>query len=67
MEVRVLTDYRLFHSHTDGSFGEMVEHDPAASDPERRWWGKGRLFRCTSCDEKAIIEKPDRQAPDADA
>lgn len=48
------------HRHGDGSWGSMesvgrAHHDPAQHDPERDW-GKGRLFRCTGCDEEIVVD-----------
>ena len=59
MDLRIIqVTYRIQHSHGDGNWGEMVEdrqhHAPADHDPERSW-GRGRLFRCTSCDESVTI------------
>ncbi len=51
-------EFRISHSHNDGSSSPMVEvphHDPAAHDPERHW-GFRRIFRCTSCEETITIE-----------
>jgi hypothetical protein len=50
-------EYRVNHRHKDGSWGEMVEHhDSASHDPERKW-SMGRLFKCTSCDEWAVVQR----------
>lgn len=56
-------EYQLTHRHKDGAFGvmeEVVSHHTAVDhDPERTWGGEGRLFKCTSCDEWAMIRKVD--------
>jgi len=50
--------YLISHRHKDGSYGQMEEvashHDPSQHDQER-WWGKRRIFKCTSCEEYATI------------
>ena len=57
--------YRIQHSHGDGAWGEMVEdrshHAPADHDPERGW-SRGRLFRCTTCDESVtlVVDESDK-------
>jgi hypothetical protein len=57
--------YRIEHRHEDGGWAPMIEeqdhHDAAEHDPERSW-GKGRLFRCTKCDEGVLIE-PEEERP----
>jgi hypothetical protein len=47
-----LLELELQHRHSDGSWAEMeaVDHDPAASDPEREW-ANGQLFVCKACGE----------------
>ncbi len=54
--------YRISHRHKDGAWGEMAEvpghHGAVEHDPERRW-GIDRLFKCTSCEEWAVISKSD--------
>jgi hypothetical protein len=53
-------EYRISHRHKDGAWGEMrpVEHSSVEHDPERQW-GRGRLFKCTSCEEWAVIQQAD--------
>ena len=55
-----VAEYRISHRHQDGAWGEMrpVEHTSVDHDPERKW-GRGRLFKCTSCDEWAVIKPAD--------
>lgn len=57
-------DFRLQHRHGDGSWGTFVPepHSPAQNDPERRW-GNGRIYVCTSCDEKVVVAPVDEEAP----
>jgi hypothetical protein len=57
-------EYRISHRHKDGAWGEMVEsptvhHSAVDHDPERQWLEEGTLYKCTSCDEWAIIRKAD--------
>ena len=53
---------RLEHHHGGGEFHEMVEvsvgHDSAESDPERDW-ARGRIFRCTACEDEIRVTLPD--------
>jgi hypothetical protein len=46
------------HRHGDGSLGRFErvasDHDVADHDPERDW-GKGTLYRCTTCDEEIVV------------
>ena len=56
-----LAEYQLRHRHDDGNWGDMVEAPPddaADHDVERRW-GRGRLFRCTACEEAVLIVPAD--------
>lgn len=58
-------EYRLSHRHKDGAWGEMAEapahHTSVEHDPERQWAGEGRLFKCTSCDEWAVVRRADER------
>ena len=58
-------EYRISHRHRDESWGEMVEvpqhHTAVEHDPERQWLDDGRLFKCTTCDEWAIVRKSDAE------
>jgi hypothetical protein len=53
---------RLQHRHGDGSWGTFEpapsHHSPSEHDPERDW-GKGTIYRCTSCDEEVVVSKPE--------
>jgi hypothetical protein len=55
-------ELRIQHRHKDGSWGELEEdsghHDAAAHDPERRWV-RGKIFKCTSCEESVTINPGD--------
>jgi hypothetical protein len=55
-------ELRIQHRHRDGSWGEFEEdvahHDAAAHDPERRW-ARGRVFRCTTCEEAVTVNPVD--------
>jgi hypothetical protein len=57
-------EYRITHRHKDGAWGEMAEvpshHTSVEHDPERGW-GDGKLYKCTSCDEWAMVRKVDEQ------
>jgi hypothetical protein len=68
-QARIELAYRIEHRHPDGSWGEMIEqrghHDPAQHDAERSW-GIRRIFRCTSCDETAILVPGDEGGPPED-
>ena len=58
-------DLRLQHQHADGSWGslEPIEpHDSAALDPERTW-ANGRIYACTSCDEKVVVAPVAEEPP----
>ena len=60
-------DLRLQHQHADGSWGTLVPiepHDSAELDPERTW-KNGRIYACTSCDEKVrVAPVADEPIPD---
>jgi len=50
---------RFEHAHGKDDWHPMHEvtpaHDPAASDPERKW-GRQRIFRCDSCAEEIRVD-----------
>jgi hypothetical protein len=56
-------EYRISHKHKDGAWGEMSElmshHTSVEHDPERQWGDDFHLFKCTSCDEWAMIRQTD--------
>ena len=59
-------EYRISHRHKDGGWGEMVEvpqhHTAVEHDPERRWGDSdSRLYKCTSCEEWAVIRRADER------
>lgn len=37
-------------------------HSSAEGDPERSW-GKGRVFKCSSCEEQFLVPDPEDQPP----
>jgi hypothetical protein len=49
---------RLQHHHGGNEWHDMeevsVSHDSAGSDPERSW-ARGRIFRCTSCEDEVLL------------
>ena len=53
---------RLEHHHGGDSWHDMEEvsasHDPAESDPERDW-SRGRIYRCTTCEDEIRVIAPD--------
>jgi hypothetical protein len=60
--------YRVEHQHSDGSWAEMEEVQPAPDsaehDPER-FWSLRRIYRCASCNEVvALTPGEDTVAPD---
>ena len=52
---------RMQHSHGHGDWHDMVEvetaPDSAESDRERDWQ-RGRIFRCTTCEDEIRIVNP---------
>jgi hypothetical protein len=63
----VEAQYRIEHRHKDGSWAQMEEvvpHDAAAHDPERRWSMK-RIFRCRTCDESVTLSPGEEGDPPA--
>jgi hypothetical protein len=58
---------RMEHRHNDGSWSglepDTSHHDPAEHDPERAW-AKGRIYRCTKCDEQVrVIDDASESGP----
>jgi hypothetical protein len=53
---------RLEHHHGSGEYHDMFEvseaHDPAESDPERGW-SRGRLYRCSVCEDEVRVAYAD--------
>ena len=58
-------DFRLQHRHGDGSWGTFVPepHSPSEVDPERAWSKGGRVYACTTCDEKVVVAPVDQEPP----
>jgi hypothetical protein len=54
---------RVEHRHGDEwhRMEPAPGHDAAATDRERAW-ARGRIFRCTSCDDEITVYPPDVQA-----
>ncbi len=54
------------HWHGGDEWAEMEEVNPAHSsaegDPERSW-GKGRIFKCSSCEEQFLVPGPEDAPP----
>jgi hypothetical protein len=58
-------DLRVQHRHTDGSWGTFEPrepHSPSQVDQERDW-GQGRIYACTTCDERVRITPVDAEPP----
>jgi hypothetical protein len=53
---------RLEHHHGGNEWHTMYEvseaHDPAQSDPERQW-ARGRIFRCSTCEDEIRVSGAD--------
>ena len=53
---------RLEHNHGNNDWHEMNEvsgdHDAAGSDPERQW-ARGRIYRCSTCEDEIRVVMPD--------
>lgn len=54
---------RLEHHHGGNDWHEMHEvtpHDAAEADPERSW-SRGRIFRCSTCEDEIRVTLPDEE------
>ena len=55
---------RLQHHHGGNEWHDMLEvtpnHDAAESDPERSW-SRGRIFRCSTCEDEIRVTLPDEE------
>jgi hypothetical protein len=53
---------RLEHHHGGNEYHDMYEvsepHDSAESDPERNW-ARGRIYRCSVCEDEIRVTLPD--------
>ena len=53
---------RIQHSHGQNDWHDMTDvtaaHDTAESDPERGWV-RGRIFRCSTCEDEIRVDLPD--------
>lgn len=58
-------DFRLQHRHGDGSWGTFVPepHSPAQNDPERGWGKGGKIYACTTCDERVVVAPVEEEPP----
>ena len=50
---------KIQHGHNDGSWHDMEQVEPESSgqDPERGWL-RGRIFRCTACEDEIRVQEP---------
>jgi hypothetical protein len=58
---RSLEVARIQHGHGNGEWHDMVdvtEHSSTDQDPERGWL-RGRIFRCSSCQDEIRVQAPD--------
>jgi len=57
---------RFQHSHGGDDWHDMHEvapaHDSAESDSERSW-ARGRIFRCSTCEEEIRVMTSDQEPP----
>ncbi len=59
---RSLEVSRIQHGHAGGSWHDMAEvtdTSSASQDPERGWL-RGRIFRCTVCEDEIRVQEPDQ-------
>ena len=59
---RSLEVARIQHEHGAGDWHDMVDVTDATSagqDPERGWL-RGRIFRCSACEDEIRIQEPDQ-------
>jgi hypothetical protein len=60
--------YRIQHKHGDGSWSPMEEeprsrhHTSVEHDPDRSWL-RGRIFKCSSCDETMTVVEDSEGGP----
>jgi hypothetical protein len=56
---------RFQHNHGGGQWHDMNEvtpgHDAAEADPERQW-ARGRIFRCSTCEDEIRVDISDAGA-----
>jgi hypothetical protein len=54
------------HRHDDGTWASLepdASHDSAAHDAEREWL-RGKVYRCTRCDEQVRVSiEPEEDQP----
>ena len=61
---RSLEVAQIQHSHGNGEWHDMAEvtdTSSASQDPERGWL-RGRIFRCTACQDEIRVAEPDTSA-----
>lgn len=59
---RSLEIAHIQHDHGNGEWHDMVDVTEATNanqDPERSWL-RGRIFRCTTCEDSIRIEVPEQ-------
>jgi hypothetical protein len=52
---------RVEHSHGNDEWHEMVEAEPhadSADNDDERDWSRGRIFRCTTCEDEIRVVMP---------
>jgi hypothetical protein len=56
--LRIAQDLRLDHRHDDGTWSPMepAQHGQPEHDAERSWL-RGRIFRCTTCNEEVRVNE----------
>ena len=53
---------RIQHDHGGGEWHDMVDvtdNSSAQQDPERGWL-RGRIFRCSACQDEIRVQEPDQ-------
>ena len=62
-----LSQFDLAHSHGGDEWHEMHDvtpsHDAAEGDPERQW-ARGRIFRCSACEDEIRVRLPEQGSTD---
>jgi len=57
---------RIQHSHGKNDWHDMNDvtpaHDSAEEDPEREW-SRGRIYRCSTCEDEIKITLPESERP----
>jgi hypothetical protein len=50
------------HDHGNGEWSDMVEVTDASNEDPERGWLRGRIFKCTTCEDSIRIETVDPEA-----